>query len=166
MTPQTASDRGPNPDLVTLCLLPDMLQLPAEALERLPSGKLSVLQLCSWSPPLFSTSPSNDTSTPSLFSTEPPNATWSHILESPPPPQDTISTMYGQLSGIEDTNLLSVLLPSVSYMMHCPLDAVLYWHKLSIAAQARASWMKARDFLEQACTIDNSGTNMPSNASI
>ena len=46
-----------------------MLQLPTDALKHLPSGKLSVLQLCSWSPPLFSTSPSNNTSIPDLFST-------------------------------------------------------------------------------------------------
>src|SRR5258708_3589569 len=103
---------------------------------------------------------------PNVFCTKPPNITWNDILESPPPPQDTISVMYRQLFGTENMDLLSVFLPSGPSITCCPLEAVLYWHKLSIAAQAQALWMRARDFLEQACTIDNLGTNVPSNASI
>src|SRR5258708_5622322 len=49
---------------------------------------------------------------PNVFCTEPPNITWNDILESPPPPQDTISVMYGRLFGTENTDLLSVFLPS------------------------------------------------------
>ena len=130
-----------------------MLKIPPEGTEYLPPASLSIIELCSWSPPKFSTTIKG---AESLLHHNPPNIKWSQIVKQPVPPQSLVKAMNTHLLGIEDSQTSSVSLPLVLLDGHFPLDAILYWQQAIVATEARRkSWIKACDFLEQAPIVDN-----------